>query len=62
VFVAEDRSVKLGLRRLSKRVDLLFGFGRQIGLQRLDVLSDARLNPVYETYRLAVLAIRVFVI
>src|SRR5215469_18928625 len=62
VLVPEDRSVNLGLGRLTEGLRLLFRLRGQFVPQRVDVLLDARLYALQQAERLSVLAVRIILI
>src|SRR5207245_7864029 len=61
VFVPEDRGVDLSLGRVFEVLNLLFGFGGDVGLERVDVFLDARFYPLQETDSDTVAVFSVFV-
>src|ERR1700730_19368919 len=60
VLVAEDGGENLRFGGILEQFDLLFGFGGQVGLERVDVRLHAGRDPLDQPYRFAILAVRVF--
>ena len=58
--VAEDGSKDLGLGRILQALDLVFGFGWQVSLERLDVFLHASFHPPQQAYPVAILSVAVF--
>jgi hypothetical protein len=57
VLVAEDRSENLSLGRVLEKIDLLLGFGRHVGLERLHIFLDLRTSPFQQAGGLPVFAV-----
>jgi len=57
VLVAEDGSIDLSLCGLAQNLNLLFGFGGQIGLKGLEVFLDPRRDTLEQAFRLAIVAV-----
>jgi hypothetical protein len=60
VLVAEDRGIDLGLGRILEAFDLLFGFGWDVGLERLDVAGNLSFDAVEQADLAAVLSVFFF--
>ena len=60
VLVAEDRGIDLGLGRILEAFDLLFGFGWDVGLERLNVAGDFFFDAIEQANLAAVLSVFFF--
>ena len=59
MFVAEDRSEDLSLGGIFQAFDLLFGFGRHVRLERLDIFFYSSLHSFEQAHPIAVFAVSI---